>query len=230
MVLAPLAIYFTYKANNDSAVFNADAYRLLFIRVFGLRMSRNVVRKEVIIEDPVYALDSYYLLQVNEDIRQYNAEHKLLSPPNPIKVFFRPGDDQTIEHVVSVLEDAIEDLGNTNDKQIISYLNEYPVVATHAHTRPFRRRWMNIVTGLVLPLGLFFYFRMWRFRLRLHKDLSKVMETSQLIVERIAKVAPPAPVSMEEVEKMTFIADLVREAEKKNNHHKQTLYGTTETE
>ena len=230
MVLAPLAIFFTYKANNDSAVFNADAYRLLFIRVFGLRMSRNVVRKEVIIEDPVYALDSYYLLQVNEDIRQYNAEHKLLSPPNPIKVFFRPGDDQTIEHVVSVLEDAIEDLGNTNDKQIISYLNEYPVVATHAHTRPFRRRWMNIVTGLVLPLGLFFYFRMWRFRLRLHKDLSKVMETSQLIVERIAKVAPPAPVSMEEVEKMTFIADLVREAEKKNNHHKQTLYGTTETE
>ena len=45
MVLTPLAVFFTYKANNDSTVFNMDAYRLLFRRMLGLRMKRNIVAK-----------------------------------------------------------------------------------------------------------------------------------------------------------------------------------------
>ncbi|MBQ8486765.1 MAG: LptF/LptG family permease [Prevotella sp.] len=217
VVLAPLAVFFTYKANNDSTVFNIDAYRLLFMRMFGLRMKRNITRKEVIIDDPVYALDSYRLLLITEDIRHYNAEHRLLTPPNPIKVFFHPGDDQTIEQIADKLEAVIDDLGNTKDHQLISLMNSYPVMATHAHTRPFRRKWLNVITGLVLPVGLFFYLRMCRFRLRLHKDLNKVVETSQLVVRRIAEIAPPAPVTLADVEQMTFIADLAREAEAKES-------------
>ena len=230
MVLAPLAVFFTYKANRDSTVFNIDAYRLFFIKVLGLRQKRNIVRKEVIIEDPVYQVDSYYLLHIMEDIRQYSAEHKLLRqfkllrlpvPPNPIKVFFRAGDDQTIELIAQKLEDVITDLGNSKDAQIINYLNHFPIMATHAHTRPFRNKWANAITGLVLPLGLFFYLRMWRFRIRLSMDLNKVTETSQLILNRIATIAPPAPLTMEELEQMTFIAALVQELEKKNKEKKQ---------
>ena len=180
-------------------------------------MKRNITRKEVIINDPVYALDSYRLLHITEDIRHYNAEHRLLTPPNPIKVFFHPGDDQTIEQIAEKLEAVIDDLGNTKDHQLISLMNSYPVMATHAHTRPFRRKWLNVITGLVLPVGLFFYLRMCRFRLRLHKDLNKVVETSQLVVRRIAEIAPPAPVTLADVEQMTFIADLAREAEAKES-------------
>ena len=188
MVLAPLAVFFTYKANSDSAVFNIDAYRLLAMRMLGLRIKRNIAGKEVIINDPNYPQDSSYLLNIMDDIRQYSAEHKLRTPPNPIKVFFRPGDDQTIDRIANELEDVIEDLGNTKDKQILAYLNEYPIMATHAHTRPFRRKWLNVITGLLLPVGLFFYLRMWRFRLRLYKDLNKITETSQNIVDRIAQI------------------------------------------
>ena len=215
MVLTPMAVFFTYKANSDSTVFNIDAYRLLFMRMFGLRQRRHINSKEVIIEDPIYALDSYYLLQITEEIRQYGAQHKLLRLPNPIKVFFRPGNDQTIERIVKELEDVIDDLGNSKDRQIIVYLNDYPVVATHAHTRPFRQKWLNIITGLILPLGLFFYLRMCRFRMRLHNDLHKVVETNQLIVERIATIAPPAPVALSDLEHMTFIHELVREVNAK---------------
>ena len=83
----------------------------------------------------------------------------------------------------------IEDLQNTKDKVLISMLNRYPVMATHAHTRPFRQKWLNIITGLCLPVGVFFYFRMWRFRLRLLKDLRVVKQTNQAVVERIAQMA-----------------------------------------
>ena len=105
--------------------------------------------------------------------------------PNPIKVFFREGDDHEIERINQELENVIEDLGNTRDKLILTQLNRYPVIATHAHTRPFRRKWMNIVTGLVLPLGLFFYIRMIRFRLRLHKDLRIIHKTNDRIADHI---------------------------------------------
>ena len=213
VVLAPIACFFTYKANNDSVVFNIDMYKQVFMRILGLRTHRHIYRKEVIIEDPIYALDSYHLLQISEQIKQYSEEHKLLHLPNPIHVFFRPGDDQTIQKIVDQLEDVIDDLANTKDAQILGYLNHYPVVATHAHTRPFRRKWLNIISGLILPLGIFFYCRMCRFRLRLRKDLNRILETNQWVLERVAVYAAPAPKTMEDLENMPFIAELVRDSE-----------------
>jgi lipopolysaccharide export system permease protein len=213
VVLAPIACFFTYKANNDSVVFNIDMYKQVFMRILGLRTHRHIYRKEVIIEDPIYALDSYHLLQISEQIKQYSEDHKLLHLPNPIHVFFRPGDDQTIEKIVGQLEDVIDDLANTKDAQILGYLNHYPVVATHAHTRPFRRKWLNIISGLILPLGIFFYCRMCRFRLRLRKDLNRILETNQQVIERVAVYAAPAPKTMEDLENMPFVAELVRDFE-----------------
>jgi lipopolysaccharide export system permease protein len=217
VVLAPIACFFTYKANNDSVVFNIDLYKQIFMRVFGLRTHRHIYRKEVIIEDPIYALDSYYLLNISKEIKEYGEEHKLLRLPNPIHVFFRPGDDQKVEHIIQALEDVIEDLANTKDTQILAYLNHYPVVATHAHTRPFRQKWLNIITGLVLPLGLFFYLRMCRFRLRLHKDLNNILETNQWVLDRVADFAPPAPRSFDDLENMPFVHELVRDYEAKKH-------------
>ena len=217
VVLAPIACFFTYKANNDSVVFNVDMYKQVFMRVLGLRTHRHIYRKEVIIEDPIYALDSYYLLNISKEIKEYGEEHKLLRLPNPIHVFFRPGDDQKVEHIIQTLEDVIEDLANTKDTQILSYLNHYPVVATHAHTRPFRQKWLNIITGLVLPLGVFFYLRMCRFRLRLHKDLNNILETNQWVLERVADFAPPAPRSFDDLDNMPFVHELVRDYEEKKH-------------
>ena len=181
-VLTPLAVFFTYKANNDSTVFNMDAYRLLFRRMLGLRMKRNIVAKEVIINDPDYETDSFLLSDINKEIDTYSQEHHLLRWPNPIKVFFRPGDDRQIIDISERLEAVIDDLSNSRDKQTLHLLNQYPVLATHAHTRPFRQRWLNALTGIVLPLGIFFYIRMLRFRLRLHKDLKTIEKTSNAII------------------------------------------------
>ncbi len=188
MVLAPMAVFFTIKANNDSTVFNIDAYRLLFMRMFGLRQKRNIVRKEVIIDGPDYANDTVQLNNITAEINQYNAEHRLASLPNYIRVFFRPGDDQKIQDISDRLETVIEDLGNTRDKIVLHLLNTYPIMATHAHTRPFRRRWLNAIIGIILPLGLFFYLRMIRFRRRLNNDLKSIERTNAKMTERIKEL------------------------------------------
>jgi len=184
-VLAPLAVFFTYKANGDSAVFNMDVYRMVIMRMLGLRMKRNISKKEVIIEDPKYGEDAESLARITREISTYVDEHKLLRWPSPIRVFFRAGDDHAIEHINETLEAVIEDLSYTRDKVILHQLNNYPVMATHAHTRPFRRRWLNVVTGLFLPLGIFFYVRMLRFRLRLYRDLKVVEHTNEKIIKQI---------------------------------------------
>jgi lipopolysaccharide export system permease protein len=188
-VLAPLAIFFTYKANRDSTVFNIDAYRLIIMRMLGLRMKRHITRKEVIIEEPKYRMDAVMLQRINEDIAIYSETHKLLRWPSPIKVFFRAGDDHEIEHINEVLEITIEDLGYSRDKHVLYALNEYPIIATHAHTRPFERKWLNIVSGLFLPLGIFFYFRMLRFRLRLYRDLRDINNTSNKLIPHVLELA-----------------------------------------
>ena len=188
MVLAPLAIFFTYKANRDSTVFNIDAYKLLIMRMLGLRTHRNIAKKEVVIEDPKYLLDADMLTNVNKEIDRYSEQHKLLRWPNPINVFFRPGDDHDIEHIYHVLEVAIEDLSFTRNNHVLLLLNEMPIIATHAHTRPFERKWLNIVTGLFLPTGLFFYFRMIRFRVRLYKDLQNIIRINQELIPKVIEL------------------------------------------
>jgi lipopolysaccharide export system permease protein len=166
-------------------VFNIDLYKTLAMKALGMRSKRHIYRKEVIIEDPKYAEDAKMLENVNSDIYQYTRDHKLLHWPSPIKVFFRAGDDQRIEEINTVLETAIDDLSYSTDKLILNELNNYPIVSPSAHTRPFRKKWLNIITGLLLPVGIIMYIRMIRFRLRLYHDLRTIRHTSDRIIAHI---------------------------------------------
>ena len=188
-VLAPIAVFFTYKANKDSTVFNIDLYKNFFMKLFGLRTKRHIARKEVIIDQPNYAEDANILTEICNDISSYSENHKLLRWPNPIVVFFHAGDDQDIEHINERLEAVIEDLSNTRDRLILGELNNLPILAVSAHTRPFRQKWLNIITGLLVPVGAFFYVRMIRFRLRLYRDLRNIRQSSENIIQQAEKLA-----------------------------------------
>ena len=184
-VLTPLAVFFTYKANNDSVVFNVDFYRNVFMKLLGLRMKRAVYRKDVIINDPDYQADADELVRINDEIVEYARQHNLLLAPNVGKVFFKYSPDHTIEDISGRIEAVIEDLSNAKDKKVLALLNEYPFMAVKAHTRPFERKWLNIAAAVVVPVGVFLYLRMWRFRLRLLRDLKVVKQTNDSMLARI---------------------------------------------
>lgn len=187
-VLAPLAVFFTYKANNDSVVFNLDLYRNFLMKLLGLRIKRSVSRKDVIINDPDYAADAERLEAINRDIASYASSHNLLLAPNVVNVFFKYIPDHDVEEISARLEDVIEDLSNTRDKVILSNLNEYPYMTVRSHTRPFERKWLNISAAVIVPLGVFLYLRMWRFRLRLLRDMRVVKATNDNIIKRIKEL------------------------------------------
>lgn len=187
-VLIPLAGFVTYKANRDSMVFNIDQWKAVIMKALGWRTKRHVYGKEVIIEDPNYLEDRQLLLNMNDDIRRYVEEHRLKSLPNVVQVFFRYQPDHKVERISDELEKVIDDLTNTRDRVILSELNNYPVLAVKAHTRPFERKWLNIVSAVIIPLGLFFYLRMWRFRIRLLRDLKQIVQTNEKVTEQITKI------------------------------------------
>lgn len=187
-VLIPLAGFVTYKANRDSMVFNIDQWKAVIMKALGWRTKRHVYGKEVIIEDPNYLDDRQLLLNMNDDIRRYVEEHRLKSLPNVVQVFFRYQSDHEVERISDELEKVIDDLTNTRDKVILNELNNYPVLAVKAHTRPFEHKWLNIVSAIIIPLGLFFYLRMWRFRIRLLRDLRQIVQTNEKVTEQITKI------------------------------------------
>lgn len=186
-IMSPLAVFVTYKAMNDSMVFNADGWKRFFTRLLGLRAKRSIQGKEVVIEPPLYKQDNETLLQINGEVMEYSRRHNLKSLPNFIKVFFKYEEDHDIEAISDKLEKVIRDLSNTRDKQVMHLINQYPVLAVKAHTRPFDRRWMNIVAAIIVPVGIFTYLRMWRFRLRLLRDLKVIRYTNTNIVNYTEK-------------------------------------------
>lgn len=185
LVLTPLAVFVTYKAHNDSMVFNLDLYRNFFIKLFGLHLKRHISMKEVVIYEPHYSEDREKLNSIQSLLTNYRERKKLQHFPNPLKVFFQYNVDHEIEDICEQLEKVVEDLANTKDAQLISMLNKLPILSTKAHTRPFEKKWLNTLCAIIVPLGFVLYVRMWHFRLRLWKDSKSIINAIDNINEQI---------------------------------------------
>lgn len=197
MILAPLGAFLTYKANNDSVVFNPEAYRRLIHRVLGLRTRRHVARKEVIVYDPDYISLYERLGILAERCREYNDKKKLWRIPNYLNHFFYPQPDHEVENINAEMEEVIEELSNSKNAKVLYELNRFPVIFASAHVSPFANAWLNRVSGILLPVGLFLWFRMWKFRLRLFRDMKQIVSSCQKEREYINEILPQTDIKLE---------------------------------
>ncbi|WP_294629596.1 LptF/LptG family permease [uncultured Bacteroides sp.] len=189
-VLAPLGIFLTYKSNKDSVVLNADAYINWFKKVAGIRSVRHIFKKEVIIHDPDYGRISGKLELLTEECRNYAACNQLTKVPNYFKLWMAGEEDNEVTAINDRLETLVEEMSNTKSAALVEMLNNYPVIPVSAHVRPFHIYWLNLVAGIIFPIGLFFYFRIWMFRIRLSKDMERIIKNNeqvQFIIQKINK-------------------------------------------
>ena len=178
-VLAPVGAFFTYKANKDSVVLNADAYIAWIKKILGIRSVRHLYRKEVIIHDPDYVRLPGELQALSADCRAYAESHRLKRIPNYFRLWTNTVEDREVEDINTRMETLIEEMSNTKSPRLIGVLNNYPVIPVRAHVRPFRNYWLNVACGLCVPVGLFFFFRIWAFRIRLAKDMERIIKTDE---------------------------------------------------
>ena len=187
MVLTPLGVIFTYQSNKDSTIFNMDAYKAFFRKLLGLRESRNITLKEVIIEDPDYTADYKQLEEISHECRELSKIYRIKRLPNPIKVFFSENETPTIEKLSEKLEKLIEEMGNSKNKKIIQLLNIYPIMMTDELRSPFTKRWLNILSIIIFPIGILIYLRVYKFHGQISRDLKKIRENSRTLMERMIK-------------------------------------------
>lgn len=124
-VLLPLGIFFTYKAVNDSAVFNADAYKIFFRRLSG-KMKRELTMKEIPINEIVPS-EALHLLNAFDV--SFRTAMQTYDRSNPLKrLWMTITNIGGINALQSEMGGIISYLSDTRDVRVIHYLNMYPFV------------------------------------------------------------------------------------------------------
>lgn len=146
-VLLPLGIFFTSKAVDDSAVFNADAYRLFFNRLIGRRTKRDLTPKDVIMTEvdlPLALKQSETLL---EDIRRVRSE--IAGRPKLLRVLDR-GKAAALRPDIETL---VDHLANSRDKMIVNLLNNYPFSPRISDLDDIERNTTEIISRLTQSIN-----------------------------------------------------------------------------
>ncbi|MBR5851956.1 MAG: LptF/LptG family permease [Bacteroidaceae bacterium] len=186
MILVPLGLFFTYQANKDSGILKNDAIKSFFKKIFMISEARQITLKEIIIDTPDYEKCYNNLKEIYSISRIYKTKNRLKRLPSIKTVFFNEK-DYVLQTLNGKLEKTVEELSNSENRKIIIYLNEIPVLNVKAVSSPFKKRWMNIILLPVLPISLLVYARSIRGRIKLMIELTKVETKTREIINIIKR-------------------------------------------
>lgn len=151
-VLAPLGIFATYKAMNDSVLFSKDAYMHLLRRIFGLRQKRGSAFKEVIIND----IDATLALQmINRLDAGANAIlRRVAKPMGYIRYWFSGVNNNTVKRVALQTDMLFDYLSDSREAHLVRLHSNYPIITSLWLYRPAPRRWMAWTAVICFPIGV----------------------------------------------------------------------------
>lgn len=178
-VLLPLGVFLTYKAVNDSAVFNADAYANLFRKFFGINEVRKLEMKEVIMDEvePAVALEKLALLR--NSLESFVASQPL--DPGYITYWTRGMDIRHLRDLRDRLEETVEYLSNSRNRNVILKLMDMPVIRVMALLQPGRPKWIGWAGAVLFPLGI----PIWLYGRRLTREVKQELTTSIAVITQL---------------------------------------------
>ncbi|MBO7415276.1 MAG: LptF/LptG family permease [Bacteroidaceae bacterium] len=183
IVLAPLSVFLTAKANKDSTLFQMDVVTEFLRYWFGSRQKRNIVRKDVVIEDPDVNRCKGLLERIRANALSLNSSVLLNRRPDYTGLFFRGVDTSSLESMNGDLEELVTDLGNSRDRVVLDILNGFPIIQTYGVQSPFGKEWANRLVGIVFPIGLLFYLRAWLFSRKIKRQTAEVSSVAERLTE-----------------------------------------------
>ncbi len=156
-ILLPMGIFLTYKAVNDSAVFNGDAYRAFFRSLFGIREKRHLGIKEVRIHD----IDPSHARQLIASLSELTASIGSSIASHRGYVDYWRGrivSHSSFTRLRKETEELVEYLSDSPGRKVIEQLNELPVYIWRWLYDPSESRKAISLTGIILfPIGIPLY-------------------------------------------------------------------------
>ena len=178
-VLLPLGIFFTYKAVNDSAVFNKDAYLNFFRRFFGVSEVRSVEMKEIVMEEvrPELAIEKL------GHLRELVAAYLVANPARQSYTdYWRRGYYRDGLHELRDYEEQLVDrLSNSRDKMVIIKLMDLPILRSLWFIEPCRTPWLSNLMIALAPIGV----PVWLYGRYTQKQLRHELETVSKVSDQL---------------------------------------------
>lgn len=181
IILAPLGIYVTWKAMNDSAVFDKDLYISLLRKIFGTRQARKVNYKEVIIND----ISTEEATSRLTDLRSRALDFvNMYRRTQSYTAYWLKGYDNEIVHeLCDLLEANVTYLTDCRNPMAVNKLMDYPVLRVLWAYHPVRNKWLGRTLLFIFPIGI----PLWLYGLRAQKnlksDLRKIASVSDTIID-----------------------------------------------
>lgn len=188
VVLAPLGAYVTWKAMNDSSVFDGDRYKRFFRNLLGLRSKRFVPVKEVIISDIDPSRGRRMLEVVARDCRDFLSSFSFSR--NPFRSFYRyftRGIDVARIHVLeNKLDRTVDYLQNSRNTKLVLKLSEFPIFRVLWVYRPCPWKWLAYVMMPILPFSI----PLWLYGLRCLRNLRSDLSKTITLADSLASSLP----------------------------------------
>jgi lipopolysaccharide export system permease protein len=184
-VLLPLGIFLTKKAVDDSAVFNADAYRNFFRRLLGLHQTRHLTLKEVIIEEvePTVALEKIAALKQScqSFLSRYEQRQSYL-------IYLQEGyDKSTLRELSQEIEDTVDYLSNSRNQLLLNKAMDFPIVRQLLTYHVTNYKQVGTALAVLFPVGLPLYLVGTRHQSNLKKELQNAVRVCDEITDIITK-------------------------------------------
>lgn len=175
-ILLPLGVFVTYKAMNDSAVFNADLYKEWFRRVLGLPDSRHVPLKEVVINDVDMreAREKLVMLRVEAQRRLRTQK----CPTGYVDYWHGGCRAEEVERIADHTEEVVKYMSDSRDVKVISLLNRFPVVSRLWILNPGKNKQMRRVLMWFVPVGFPIWLLSIPYQRRVRSEIEKVAQTA----------------------------------------------------
>lgn len=153
MALTPLGVFATYKAMNDSALFDSNTYRTILRKILGLRQKRGAMFKEVIIND----VDLQYALNLlNKLTKMAQSVMKRTERRQGYYRYLMMGlNGKKVESIAELTDFTVDYLSDCNDKRVVALLEHYPIIDNlWAYHPSLGKKWLGWLFVIVLPVGL----------------------------------------------------------------------------
>lgn len=151
-VLLPLGIFVTYKAVNDSAVFNKDAYLNFFRRILGINQVRHVELKEVRIDEVEINTAMSMLDELTR--RAHIILSEIPACMSYITFWLRGVSPANLHNLANYEETTVEYLSNSSDKLVINKLMDLPILRKLWIYHPAPVQWVGWTAIILFPIGV----------------------------------------------------------------------------
>ena len=185
-VLLPLGIFFTYKAVNDSAVFNKDAYRNFFRKLLGRHSSRVVEMKEI---SMIEVSKEELLGKVkNLDTLCNRIQDECGNGMQNFFTYWQKGYNKAlIDELRENIESFIEYAQYSKKRLVVLKLMDYPIIRNLLLYYPCKEKKTGTILAMILPVSIPVYLIGTYEQKLLRNEFSLIRKTNKEIISIIDK-------------------------------------------